>query len=125
MPTDRPTNRPKMLFAFTVHGLPCVVQITPTLRLGYLCGYVGLPTGHKLYGRTFGDPETDALRVHGGITYGAAHLPCQPSTLPPTWWLGFDCSHADDIPHYGGVAKDQAFVEAELTNLARQLRTGP
>jgi hypothetical protein len=40
------------------------------------------------------------------------------------WWLGFDCAHAGDlipsIADIGGTYKDEAYVRAELEDLARQ-----
>lgn len=48
---------------------------------------------------------------------------------PEVWWFGFDCGHAGDwspgMEQYRAVSddeyRDQAYIEAEVTKLARQL----
>jgi hypothetical protein len=63
---------------------------------GCRCGYVRLPLGHPWHGQ---DRESLTLiDVHGGITYSG------PDEVPlgdeghNAWWIGFDCSHARDLP---------------------------
>ncbi len=82
--------------------------------------------------------------VHGGLTYsgycqehdentGICHVP-QPGRPHRVWWLGFDCAHAGDVspkheshwrtmPMPAGyeVYRDLAYVQAEVTSLARQI----
>jgi len=60
---------------------------------GTLCGYVGIPRGHKLYGMSYQDAKKDfPFHIHGGLTYsgelgeeGGLH------------YFGFDTAHADDF----------------------------
>lgn len=66
---------------------------------GHRCGYVALPFGCRY--------DSDALRVHGGITFeGESHdakdllpIPCNDT------WLGFDAAHCDDHPCYDTAQK--------------------
>lgn len=98
---------------------------------GGWCGYVGVPEGHRCFGKAASDPEPEALDVHGGITYGAAcrgnicHVPRDGET-DHVWWLGFDCGHCyDHMPGLGsalgGVYRDAAYVIGETERLAAQL----
>jgi hypothetical protein len=61
---------------------------------GALCGYVGIPKGHKYWGVIYdeGDEELDAIAddVHGGFTYSE-------QGDDGWWYFGFDTSHADDF----------------------------
>lgn len=67
--------------------------------VGAWCGYVGVPPGHPLHGKPFGD--VDSVSPHGGLTYSdkcqgdICHVPGlgEPDDV---WWLGFDCVHAND-----------------------------
>jgi hypothetical protein len=114
-------------------------------RLGALCGYVGVPSGHPLYGKAYGDID-GAFDVHGGLTFsnrchGAiCHVP-EPGEPDDVWWFGFDCSHFGDlapvetsfakiIPGFPMrdrsldrmlVYKDIAYVTAEVESLAEQI----
>lgn len=129
------------------HGFPCLIVRSPST--GALCGYVGLPPGHALHGKSYGDDAVDALDVHGGITYGSAcagHICHVPRDGEPAevWWLGFDCSHGgddtpiafpsshlmllgfgfglDDTSERGAEDyRDMAYVRAETEKLAEQL----
>lgn len=68
--------------------------------MGSLCGYVGLPPGHPLHGKSWEDFQTE--HGHGGLTYSGAcrgdicHVPA-PGEPDDVWWLGFDCAHAWDV----------------------------
>lgn len=76
-------------------------------KLGALCGYVGVPYGHPLYGLDYEDLEPPPA-IHHQLTYAAA---CQPSDDPSTgvchvpppgrtddvWWFGFDCMQWGDL----------------------------
>ncbi len=61
---------------------------------GALCGYVGIPKGHKYWGVIYdeGDAELDAIAddVHGGFTYTE-------EGKDGYWYFGFDTTHADDF----------------------------
>lgn len=122
-------------------GLDCLALRAPT---GHWCGYVAVPEGHPLFGRSYGDsyaegadghygptpgPHADDLRVHGGITYGdrchGAICHVADEGAPPVWWLGFDCNHyGDQGPvgfRIGGVYRDLTYVREQCTALAAQL----
>lgn len=59
----------------------------------------------------------------------ATHISHLPDAGEPdrVWWLGFDCSHIDDMsPAYDGLMRDRVYrtlryVQQECANLARQL----
>jgi hypothetical protein len=118
-------------------GLPCLIVRGPH---GALCGYVGVAPDHPLFGK-----EDEDLRVHGGITYGAA---CQegadesraichkPGAGEPdhVYWFGFDCAHAGDFcPKFDDnlgadtgwgepvTYRNIAYVEGECRSLAKQI----
>ena len=61
---------------------------------GALCGYVGIPKGHRYWGVIYdeGDAELDAIAddVHGGFTYTE-------QGDDGWWYFGFDTAHADDF----------------------------
>jgi len=120
-------------------------------RHGSLCGYVGLPPGHRAHGC---DYDAVDVEVHGGLTFadscdeiGAVerpdraicHVP-EPGRPADVWWLGFDCGHFMDLspglaamereygiekmldhPHLRPVYRDMAYVRTEVQNLAKQL----
>lgn len=101
-------------------GLECRIW---KQKYGHLCGYVGLPEGHPLFGKNYDDVDAE---VHGGLTYAGTDL--EPETK--LWWLGFDCAHSGDVvPGIRGfdsedgysTYKDEAYVFNELTSLAKQL----
>jgi hypothetical protein len=79
------------------HGLPCLIVRSV---MGNLCGYVGVPPGHRLHGVHYDAVED--VRAHGGITYsnkccgGICHVP-KPGEPADVWWFGFDCAHAFDV----------------------------
>ena len=61
---------------------------------GALCGYVGIPKGHKYWGVIYdeGDEELDAIAddVHGGFTYTE-------EGDDGWWYFGFDTTHINDF----------------------------
>ena len=73
---------------FEYHGFPCVILFMP---MGYRCGYVGIPEGHKYYGMKYDEIPVDC---HGGLTYFDSRLRGQEDKH--TWWIGFDCGHSCD-----------------------------
>lgn len=134
-------------------GFPCLIVRNP---MGALCGYVGVPPGHPLNGVGYNDcvfgcadfnsddfhycehrPE-GFLRVHGGLTFADAcrddgpichvTMPGEPESV---WWLGFDCSHCDDLTprlislmggkSFGEIYRDIPYVQNEVESLADQL----
>lgn len=63
---------------------------------GFLCGYVGLPSGHPWWGLSH---DAVPAHVHGGLTFAAR--PIAGNRLPAErYWLGFDCGHGgiDYVP---------------------------
>jgi hypothetical protein len=73
---------------FDYKGFPCVVLF---MYMGYRCGYVGIPKGHKYYKKSYIDIPIDC---HCGLTYSKKDLYSQSDK--DTWWIGFDCAHACD-----------------------------
>src|SRR6188508_661099 len=112
---------------------PGFVGIIRRNELGALCGYVGVPHDHPLFGFPF--TGYGHLNVHGGVTFAAPfaighHI---------GWLIGFDCAHCfDDMPGMLAVLppeyferrarlskmsayRDLAYVRAQVESLARQL----
>jgi len=78
---------------FQSNGFECIAQMSES---NIPCGYIGLPKGHKLYGKDYDRAhKIKNINVHGGLTYAEDHVPgCKPDGL---WWLGFDMGHAGDL----------------------------
>lgn len=122
--------------------LNCLIVRTP---MGHLCGYVGIPPSHRLYGKDYDaayNRERYDIHVHGGLTFAAHEVDderkAKGSQLffedvensSKLWLFGFDCAHCDDhTPLYasfgmsmpGGVYRTVAYVKSEVTSLAEQL----
>lgn len=120
-------------------GLPCLIVRN---RVGALCGYVGVPVTHAMYGMEYSDLES--VDVHGGLTFSGrcrdgdesesiCHVPGTGET-DDVWWLGFDTAHAmdfppaytripvmDDVYERGLTYRDIEYVKAEVRRLALQL----
>lgn len=71
-------------------GFTCCVKNSP--KTGHWCGYVNVKQTHPW--ATYGD-NFDA-EVHGGVTWSQENLPAH-SAVDGEWWVGFDCSHYQDI----------------------------
>ena len=95
--------------------------MTCALRHGVFdapCGYVALPVGHKLHGKS--DVQIDdEVNVHGGITLagriGSDDL--------GRFWAGFDMAHYHDFDPYDYercIRTDEECI-AETNRLAEQL----
>lgn len=118
-------------------GYPCL--IVRNSLTGALCGYVGVSPTHPAYKQDYNDVPAEA---HGGLTYsdfcdeGGAicHIP-KPGESDQIWWLGFDCSHCEDIspglgklfdqyghPPWEVTYKDLTYVKREVRDLAAQLK---
>lgn len=131
-------------------GLPCIAVRNESA--GNWCGYVGLPPGHPLHGKSYNDMDVD-VHVHGGLTFAdtchdaeddhsryVCHLP-EPGEPQKVWWFGFDCHHAwdrapaydaryKDHPILGGINHDQqyrtlTYVTNQCAALAAQLKPEP
>lgn len=108
---------------FTLNGFTCVIR-RPYVH-GHLCGYVGLPEGHKAFGKPYGMIE---VVVHGGLTYASYDM--GEYAGPRLWWIGFDCHHSDDFsPYYSTLADGQheayrtfGYLFGQLQSLTRQLQ---
>lgn len=133
-------------------------------RMKAWCGYVGLSSEHSFFGKSYGDrvpvPDRSAIaidkagpislfiealqeddgkvaldilfNVHGGITYTGDTYPVDDGL----WYLGFDCSHCDDLSPQdvfhsfsgdiwrlegGRQYRSLEYVKNELALLAEQL----
>lgn len=128
----------------TEAGYPAIMQRVP--GHGAWCGYVAVPPGHPLHGKSAGEIDSD-VAVHGGVTYadkchGAVCHVAAENEPADVWWVGFDCVHHCDLApghekrvaalHLGVNAvfatrwalqyRDVAYVRAECEALARQLQ---
>lgn len=108
--------------------------------MGALCGYVGVPKGHPLYGVDYERvPDELHQAAHGSLTYsdtchetgdpsfGICHVP-EPGRPDDVWWLGFDTAHAYDLvpsmadePHDTDVYRDFAYIQDECASLAQAI----
>lgn len=70
---------------------------------GYLCGYVQIPEGHKLYGCTWDDYRE--LDVHGEVTFVG-------KDKNGHFCIGFDCAHSRDV-----VPSTEKFVKEHKLSL--------
>jgi len=93
---------------FKHKNLKCIVIGFST---GQRCGYVGVPKGHRLYGKDYTDlydfeeEKGDYIEVHGGLTFSQkSDRPSYPLNDENTWWFGFDTAHYGD-------AKDMDLVK--------------
>lgn len=103
-------ERPILESSFTYKGYKCCVLFQ---ALGHRCGYVLVPRYHKVYGHLYSDTICFNIKCHGGLTYSSHSLLERES---PSWWIGFDCAHAGDIPdresqmrYFGNAAQDSYF----------------
>ena len=118
-------------------GYKCRIKRNPIT--GTLCGYVGIPKGHRFWGIGYEDSHVELseikVDVHGGLTYSA-------EGDDGYWYFGFDTAHMDDfcpkiveltIGMRGGVAdhdfkywdsmnyRTWEFVEYEIHWLGKRL----
>jgi len=66
----------------------CLIRRHPEMK--HLCGYVGVPDNHPLYGKHF--TELNKINVHGGLTFSNYW-----DDEYNLWYLGFDCGHFMDL----------------------------
>lgn len=127
-------------------GLDCLIVRN---HMGALCGYVGLPSEHDLYGKHYRAVHElhNDIDVHGDLTFSDG---CQPNKSESTgichsgnvahnnvWWLGFDTAHAYDFcpsmtesRAFASVRdafsdmkyRDFEYVQLEVKKLAKQLQ---
>lgn len=111
---------------FKYRGMFCLMQRGFSMSLN---GYVGIASGHPLYGK-----NGDDLEVHGGITFDGPYAPgLYNNALGDLWWFGFDTSHYRDLApvqftidgreYIDKIAtyKDFNYVRSEVIKLADQL----
>jgi hypothetical protein len=61
---------------------------------GTLCGYVGIPRGHRLYGVSYQDAEKNfPFNIHGGLTYSGSIEDADDGYH----YFGFDTAHGGDF----------------------------
>lgn len=98
--------------AWWYEDLPCLILRN---TLGALCGYVGLPTNHRYFGKNH---DKIRVQVHGGLTFSDTKMTLDNVNLyypvkrklaasneaefitrisGGYWWVGFDCCHANDL----------------------------
>lgn len=74
----------------TPAGLLAVIKRND--RLGYYCGYVGVPKSNRYYGKHY---ENFHLNVHGGLTFSDIG---DDKYLPAGfWWYGYDTNHGREF----------------------------
>lgn len=112
-------------------GYKCTVWRHGTL--GHLNGYVAIPKGHPLHGKSYDDDVGAGIDVHGWLTYS------DEDKETGEWVFGFDCSHAGDFSpklvatlmeytetdisyHMQDTYRTFAWVKEEVCSLARQLK---
>lgn len=129
-------------------GLACLIVRSHN---GALCGYVGVPEGHRCFrvDHCVVEDRHRSVWAHGGLTFsgfcqegaeedGICHL-VEPGEPDRVWWLGLDCAHAGDLSpateallsehrHLWGLRgasrgeyRDLTYVTAEVASLAAQL----
>jgi hypothetical protein len=107
-------------------GYRCVIE--RSLMGGHLCGYVGIPSNHPLYGKNWYDEIVRSLQVRrDGVT-----VAFKPNESHGIQWLGFDCGRVGDYspvdrelgmnPIQGTTYVEWDEVKQEVENLARQLK---
>lgn len=89
--------KPTQEARFEYKGYTCVVLFQ---WLGFRCGYVGLPKGHKFYEVDYMEMDIDC---HYGLTYSEKYLYGQEDEN--TWWVGFDCGHSGDGYDFEAIRK--------------------
>lgn len=89
---------------FEYKGLWCVVAM---MDLGHRCGYVGVPKGHKYYGKNYSEIEGN-IDCHGGLTFSSREknekYPSKEHT--DLWWFGWDYGHCWDANDWEAFEKN-------------------
>jgi hypothetical protein len=101
-----------------------IIEYTPGIP-HHRCGYVEVPEGHPLFGKSYSALD-QLLDVHGGLTYsGKPPRGATPRSLG--WWFGFDCSHHGDAAlgeentPFVGTVRSLDFVTSECEKLTQQI----
>lgn len=108
-------------------GYLCTIWRHPTL--GHLCGYVGVPKGHRCSGLGYNDMID--IEVYGGLTYS------EEDAVRGVHVFGFDAHHGGDLApklavtllkYVGnervrmGTYRTWEFVEEQVLSLCKQLK---
>lgn len=108
---------------FKAYGFNCLVA--RAYGTFALCGYVGIPKSHPLYGATFN--ELDEIDVHGGLTHSekcVEHICHLSENEEDLWWLGFDCAHTFDLcPGVMAFLKDSQSIPEDLRKEQMEFNT--
>lgn len=102
-------SKPTEVDRFTDKATDYEVVIVHNNLMGreYFCGYVALPEGHALFGKSYDD--LTHIAVHGGLTFS--------QKVGELWVLGFDTAHIDDNP----TEQNLDYVRDQCLRLAWQL----
>ena len=77
------------------------------------CGYVGVPQGHEYYGVGYMDDYYSIHDIeaytHGGITYTNKFE----EWGDKFWFIGFDCSHCQDLTKWSEVQDETCHSEGK------------
>lgn len=119
------TDEPNVLH-WVDSGLDCLIVRNHS---GALCGYVGLPEGHKYFEEHYQNIRID---VHGGITYSSPKCTTDSIEFDKLlYWIGFDCSHSWDYSpmfdyNFESVEqyKNIEYVKNEINSMIEQLTNG-
>lgn len=87
----------------------------------WLCGYVGVPKSHPLYGKSMDHRSVRSIPVHGRITFSDN---CSWNE-DDFWYFGFDCAHGGDSiedQNDAYVVKECEFLSDELKSKELKLR---
>uniref|UniRef100_A0A6M3M5A3 Uncharacterized protein n=1 Tax=viral metagenome TaxID=1070528 RepID=A0A6M3M5A3_9ZZZZ len=96
---------------------------TTRMNLGWGNGYVVIPKGHKLHGKSYDEIHNliPSLRVNGGLTFSKDANNLDWDELPENskdgWVVGFDTAHYGDT--FERWSKENVIAEAE--KLKKQL----
>lgn len=79
---------------------------------GHFCGYVQIPPNHPWYGKAYNKIECEC---HGGLTFASERFD------EDIFWVGFDCSHSDDITPSIEMFRDECGQRSRLKRFYDQL----
>jgi hypothetical protein len=109
----KPWQREPNELRFRHCELNCLIRRS---SLGFLCGYVLLPSEHPFFRKD----RFDDVEVHGGITFA--------DEIDGWWQVGFDCGHGWDYAPASPVStsnkdnyKTIEYVRKETEKLAKQI----
>lgn len=114
-------------------GYDCA--ISRNSEIGNLCGYVGVPEEHPLFGKKSDDIQDNCdIVIHGGVGYADSSVDDEARPIPThsreVWWIGFACNELRDLtprdsinlPGRVRTYKNIKFVRLQIQCLAVQLK---